>query len=346
MERRQKKWVAFSVVLSSIILAVMLALTIDQQTLTYLRRLNPLFLVLAFGLRIGSLVCWAIRLQVMSRALGYRVKFTRAFHIVLVNLLAGAVTPGQVGGEPVRVHELSREGVKVGDATAVVLTERVLDGIVLTVMSILAIIFLEYYLHSLAIEFMILFVVAWVMMIGLTFVLLYLIRHPEHLKRVVARIAGWIEQRARKVAGGEKEHPSSWAKRVDHEIDNFHVSITTFAKAGRPGIYWGLVTTSLFWVSEFFVASLLLIGLGQPPFIIESFLFQLIIAVVSMAPLTPGSAGIAEISAASLYGLIIPSSILGVFVVLWRLLLYYFNIFIGIFAGIFIFRTRVFTNEK
>jgi hypothetical protein len=133
---------------------------------------------------------------------------------------------------------------------------------------------------------------------------------------------------------------------MDNEIDNFHGSIVTFVKAGKSGIYGGLVTTALFWVSEFFVASLILMGLGQPPFIIESFLFQLIIAVVSMAPLTPGSAGIAEITAASLYALIIPSSVLGIFVVLWRLLLYYFNIFIGIFAGIFIFRTNLFNGEE
>jgi uncharacterized protein (TIRG00374 family) len=279
----------------------------------------------------------------MSRGLGYRVKFTRAFNIVLVNLLAGAVTPGQVGGEPVRVHELSREGVKVGDATAVVLVERVLDGIVLTAISILAIVFLEYYWRSLALEFMILFIVAWLMMIGLTLVFVYLIRHPDHLKRAIERIGRWVERRSRK--SGETGQTDSWVSRIDQEIDNFHDSIITFLRAGRTGIYGGIAATACFWVSEFFVASLLLMGLGQPPYVIQSFLFQLIIAVVSMAPLTPGSAGIAEISAASLYGLIIPSSILGIFVVLWRLLLYYFNIFIGIFAGIFIFKTRIFDDK-
>jgi len=344
MDPSQKKWIAFSVVLSAIILAVMLALTINENTFEYLRQMNPIYLLLAVCLRVGSLFFWAFRLQLMSKGLGYTVKFSRAFNIVLVNLLAGAVTPGQVGGEPVRIHGLSQEGVKVGDATAVVLMERVLDGVILTLISIFAIVFLEYYWSSLAIEFLVLFILGWVMMVGLIFGLVYLVLHPDSLKRIVARIGNWWTRRSRKPE--ETERTKSRFAKIDKEIDNFHESIMTFMKAGRSGIYGGALMTALFWISEFMVASLLLMGLGLQPYVIQSFFFQLIIAVVNMAPLTPGSAGIAEISAASLYALIVPSSLLGIFVVLWRLLLYYFNIFIGIFAGIFIFKDSMFGEGK
>jgi uncharacterized protein (TIRG00374 family) len=85
----------------------------------------------------------------------------------------------------------------------------------------------------------------------------------------------------------------------------------------------------------------------QPPFIAESYLFQLIIAIVMMIPLTPGSSGIAELSATSLYALIVPASVLGLFVLLWRLLLFYFNIVVGLVASLNIFRRELrITDEK
>jgi uncharacterized protein (TIRG00374 family) len=82
-------------------------------------------------------------------------------------------------------------------------------------------------------------------------------------------------------------------------------------------------------------------GLGLSPYVLESFLFQLIIAVVMMLPLTPGSSGIAEISATSLYALIVPSSLLGIFVLLWRLILYYLNIALGLWPSLNIFRREL-----
>ena len=56
-----------------------------------------------------------------------------------------------------------------------------------------------------------------------------------------------------------------------------------------------------------------------------------------MLPLTPHS-GIAEAGAYSMYSLFIPVSIVGIFVVIWRVVLYYFNIALGILSSIIIVR--------
>ena len=85
-------------------------------------------------------------------------------------------------------------------------------------------------------------------------------------------------------------------------------------------------------------ASLILMGLGQPPLFFESFVIQLILAILMMLPLTPGSSGIAEVGATSMYALFIPAAIVGVFVVIWRIVLYYFNIALGIISSIIIVR--------
>jgi hypothetical protein len=126
--------------------------------------------------------------------------------------------------------------------------------------------------------------------------------------------------------------------RADKEIDNFHGAVLRFVRTGKAGLLWGMLFTLLYWVSECVTASLILIGLGQPPLLFESFVINLILAILMMMPLTPGSSGIAEVGATSMYALFIPASIVGIFVVIWRLVLYYFNIVLGVLSSIIIVR--------
>jgi uncharacterized protein (TIRG00374 family) len=100
----------------------------------------------------------------------------------------------------------------------------------------------------------------------------------------------------------------------------------------------GRGSTSWFLALLMDTASLILIGLGQPPLFLESFVIQLILAILMMMPLTPGSSGIAEVGATSMYALFIPASVVGIFVVIWRIVLYYFNIALGILSSIIIVR--------
>lgn len=335
MERSQVKWIWISITFSLLVLVGLLITTYDKNTLNYLLHFNPYYLLLALGLRTSSLVFWALRIQKMAKSLGYKIPFLYSFNLVLANLLAGAITPGQTGGEPVRVHELYRADVKVGDATAIVIMERVLDGVVLTVMGIVAMLTLSGIWQSLSIEVIAAMMIAWTFMIGLVVLLIFAARKPERAKGLILRILSWIQ---RKMPVERLKKSIAFA---NQEIDNFFIALNYFTTKGRRGLFYGILFTALFWASEFFVASLLLVALGQPPFVAESFLFQLIIAVVMMVPLTPGSSGIAELSATSLYVLIIPSSIVGIFVLLWRALLFYFNIIVGLAASLIIVRREM-----
>jgi hypothetical protein len=341
MDKSQARWIWISVAFSTVVLLIVLATTFDKNTLLAILTLNIGFLLLATLLRIASLFFWALRIRTMSGSLGYKVKFSHCFNLVLANLLAGAITPGQAGGEPVRIHELYRADVKIGDATAVVLMERVLDGVVLVIMGVIAMVLLESIWRGLNIALIIGMFVGLAVMIGLIIILFYSARRPERVKVLLTRLIGWAATRWK---GKTMQKVTRYA---DGEMDNFFASLHRFTTSGRKGMIYGTVFTTLFWASEFFVASLLLLSLGQSPFIAESYLFQLIIAIVMMIPLTPGSSGIAELSATSLYALIVPASVLGLFVLLWRLLLFYFNIIVGLIASLNIFRRELrITDEK
>ena len=338
MDKSQIKWLYISVGFSLAVLIVILLLTINENTITYLREINPWFLLLAFLTHLLTMCFWAMRVKMMSGSLGYRIGFWYSLNLVFANLLASAVTPAQAGGEPVRIHELYKADVPLGDATAVVIMERVLDGIALAALAAFSMIFLTEQWKSLGTISEIMVFITWIFVAGCLFLFYLAIRRPDVVKRVVARVTRWLTRK------WENTRVEELLNRADKEIDNFQGATVRFVHTAKGGLAWGMVFTLLYWVSEIITASLILVGLGQPPLILESFVIQLILAILMMIPLTPGSSGIAEVGATSMYALFIPASVVGIFVVLWRIVLYYFNIALGILSSIIIVRREARAN--
>ncbi len=108
MEKSQVKWLYISIGFSLLVLVIILFLTINENTVQYLREINPFFLLLAFLTHVLTMCFWALRVQKMSGSLGYRIGFFYSLNLVFANLLVAAITPSQAGGEPVRIHELYR----------------------------------------------------------------------------------------------------------------------------------------------------------------------------------------------------------------------------------------------
>lgn len=332
MEKSQVRWLYISVGFSLAILIIILYLTINENTLTYLQQVNPWYLLLAFMTHLLTMCFWAWRVQKMTGSLGYRIGFFYSLNLVFANLLAAAVTPAQTGGEPVRIHELYKADVPLGDATAIVIMERVLDGIVLALLAAFAMIVLTDQWKSLGTVSEVMVYVTWIFVIGCLFLFYLAIRRPDVVKKVVNRCACYLTRK------WESTRVEELIARADKEIDNFQAAVIKFVKSAKGGLAWGFIFTLLYWVSEIVTASLILVGLGQPPLILESFVIQLILCILMMMPLTPGSSGIAEVGATTMYALFIPASIVGIFVVIWRIVLYYFNIALGIISSLIIVR--------
>jgi uncharacterized protein (TIRG00374 family) len=222
--------------------------------------------------------------------------------------------------------------VPIGDATAIVIMERVLDGIALAALAAFAMIVLTDQWKSLGAISEIMVYITWIFVAGCLFLFYLAIKRPDVVKKLVNRIACSFTRT------WESTRVEVLIIRADKEIDNFNDAVIKFVKSAKGGLLWGMLFTLLYWVSEILTASLILVGLGQPPLVLESFVIQLILAILMMLPLTPGSSGIAEAGAYSMYALFIPLSIVGIFVVIWRVVLYYFNIALGILSSIIIVR--------
>ena len=339
MEKSQVKWLYISIGFSLLVLVIILLLTVNENTVQYLKEINPFFLLLAFLIHVLSMCFWALRIQKMTGSLGYRIGFFYSLNLVFANLLLAAITPSQAGGEPVRIHELYRADVPLGDATAIVIMERVLDGIVLAFLAAFAMIVLADLWKSLGVISQVMVLITWIFVIGCLLLFYLAIKRPDNVKNVVNYISGFFTR------GWEITRVEELIMRADKEIDNFNEAVIKFVKSAKGGLLWGMLFTLLYWISEILIASLILLGLGQQPLILESFVIQLVLAILMMLPLTPGSSGIAEVGATSLYALFIPASIVGIFVVIWRMVLFYFNIALGILSSILIVRREAKSKE-
>ena len=321
------------------VLATLLVLTVNRDAIRHLLAIGPLSIVLVLALRGCSVACWGLRLAVLCRGLGYPLAVRRAIRLVLLGLLSNITAPGQAGGETFRIYELGRDRMATGTAAAVVVTERLLDVVVIggiifasaLMVQPVRVVFTATFLGSLA---------ALVILVGGLFVIVYYgVWHPETTKRSVKYIFGRFMDRCARSGRLKNICPSdrdrgSLMDAVDRDIGLFEEGIGKLSKDGRGFVAAALGMTALLWTFDFAVASLLLIALGQPPYVPESFLFQAIFQVIAQIPPMPEAVAV-TIGAASLYALIIQTYLVGVFVLLWRLFEHYLNAPLEFIAGLF-----------
>ncbi|MCQ8893131.1 MAG: flippase-like domain-containing protein [Methanolinea sp.] len=339
MKKSERRWLWISLGFSLLVLVGILFFTVDASTFTLLQQVNPLYFILALLIHVIALAFWALRIWFMSRGLGYRVHFSHCFNLVLANLLVAAITPSQAGGEPVRVHELYKAGVKVGDATAIVITERILDGIVLGLGGAFFMFVLGSIWQQIGSVYSYFLYISWVIITGIVLLFLYSVKNPAILKKFL----GGIARRVAVLKG--KDRVDYYAQRIDREVDNFHSTLTFFIREGKTGLLLGMICTAFFWFLEAIIVSVILLGLSQPPILVESLIIQLIIAIITMIPLTPGGSGIAEVLFSTMYGVYVPHALIGILVVLWRSILYYSNILLGSLGSLVIVRREAGTEK-
>ena len=299
---RSRGWILLSLLLSGATLTVLLAVTFTPETRAYLGEVSVAALFLALGLRAAAIVCRIARIRVLCGGLGYTMPFRGLAELQFLSLLAGSITPGQVGGEPVRIHRLSRSGLAIGDAVAVVVAERVLDLAVVVALTLAALLAVRHLWGYLAATVLYPVAAFLLLALGLLLALILLIHRPSFRRRAVDGVAARVIDRCSRSRRWLRFCPgagtaSSLAERISREAETFAAGPSRFARAGRRAIGGALTLTVLEWTLYFSVSSALLVALGLPPSLPESLLFQGVLQMVATIPLIPGSSGIAEIGA-------------------------------------------------
>lgn len=312
-----KRWLVAAVGLSVAALILVLLWTVEPGTWEALARLHPGWFAAALGVHVLSWLFWGVRIHLLAQGLGVRIGVRRATQVVVASLFPAAITPAHVGGEVMRIYLLKREGLSYGDATAVTMGERVLDSLLLFVAFPLGVLVFARILaeQAWAATFLWITVAFFIAVLAL---LLLLLAKLEWAMKVVERLL-------RKPALRE---------RIREEVLRFRSSLVTTIVRRRRTAFLGFLCTAGFWVSEFAVPSFLLLALGMDPLWRASMAAQSILILFVLVPITPGGSGMMEATAALLYAPLGLGAVLGVFILLWRFIIYYTNLIVGGLASL------------
>ncbi len=329
-----KKSIALGILISLSSFVVILYLTVTEETVKALVAIHPGYLIAAIIVHISTWVVWSVKLKVLTGATGNHLRLVDALKMVVTSVFAAAITPSHVGGEPVRIYMLTKS-VRISDATAIIFCERFLDLIFLILMAPLGLfIFKDYIFHNLNSGFFAFLCLAVLLIVLVLTLVVSLFRWPEWYLTGLYKLL-------RHIKGQDKAK-----KLIDMVRENLYAFITSmkrFIKEGRREVIVALICTVVYWAMEFFIVSLILMGLDSPPAIVHVFAAQVILMLFILIPLSPGCSGVAEFGFSALFALFVESSILGIVVILWRLITYYQNLIVGGVVGLSILKAM---NEK
>lgn len=280
-----------------------------------------IFFLIALGFHFLSFVFWSFRIKFLSYVNKFRISFYQSFVTVISSLFVATLTPGYIGGEPVRIKKLSDYGIPTGTSTAIILGERGFDSIFFVI--VFAFIILSGY-FTLTAAFHLYAIIGLIVLLVFLAVLILSIGAKNFIKTLLNRIENFLI----KIDKKGKRKRESFSK-IAGEIELFSDS-TKIMFIKKPSLMLiGVIITSLIWLSDFTVPLILIMGFGVRPDVVYIIFIQVFLVLISLIPLTPGAAGIMEILMLATFSIFLPHNYLVIFIIIWRFITFYFNIIIG-----------------
>ncbi len=307
-----KKELKRSLIAVVISLAVIYAIfKLTGEDVSTLAEANPIYIGVAMLFHVFFWIFWAFRLKFLAETFNGNLSFPNSFKITMSSMFFAAITPSSAGGEPVRAYLLSKNGIGIGRATAIILIERLLDSIFFVTSLAILLSLTEF---SLRLGFRVGFAF-FVLLILFLILLRELFKHPARVERALDFLEKRISKRI--------------YEKIEREVWNFREALVDVLRVSKVKIAAMFFLTALIWLSEFLVPSFVLLAFGKEPNYLLSVTSQAIIVVISLIPLTPGSSGISEGSFFYLYSQFVKGSLASV-VAGWRVITYLTNMVFGL----------------
>jgi len=322
---RRKVKIGFRIflIITILTLIVIMTLTLDKKTWIALKHFHIGYLLLCFGLWGFYIYLDGLRVQILSSAIGKRISIKTAIDVITSGLFLAAVTPFQTGGLPVQLYILKKEGISIGEGGLILLFR----GILVLFMFIFVVPLIFFHYKGLMTSNITRAIMRYLFVIyGLGLLLLViLIGSPKILKRLLYSFYFFLRKR-RVVKTKKLLH---MFRRLFVEVANFRKGLRLYFRKQKLKLLLAFIVTLVSFFAFFFIAPVILLGLGQKPPIIETFYLQLILTFLLFFVPTPGASGVSEAAFVSLFKRVSPVHLLGVYVVLWRFFTFYIGAAIG-----------------
>ncbi len=307
-------------IISGITLGLVLVASSDSQTWTALKLLGLKELVLLVFLSALMLSMDALRVMILSKALGHRIPFGYALKMILVGRFFGAITPLQSGMMPAEMYMMYSHGVPLGKAISVDVIKRITTMGMLAFGGIAVMLLNKDFAGNTLLLYVYYYVIAFFVFLTLLFFFVYFF--PNQTLWIVDRVMEFLHRRGVVV----NYEIDEYVKSVAHDYFN---AVDFYTHRGLPHFMMAMIVTFIFVAVQFVLAPIIIHGLGYPVKLMDAIQAQVILLPMLYYSPTPGGSGIAEGGFALLFVGLIPKHLVGISVVLWRIFSTYLYVGLG-----------------
>ncbi|HKL12700.1 MAG TPA: lysylphosphatidylglycerol synthase transmembrane domain-containing protein [Halanaerobiales bacterium] len=325
------KGLRMAVILSLIISAIIIIITIDENTLErVIKNMDLKYLWIIMGLILLNITAAGQRLKVMISSVDKKLSLKDCMIIHISGAFVSNVTPFASGGGPFQIYFLHKKGVNVGKASTAVVTNFLLRLFYFGTLTPIFLIFFNQYISAGVVpDYLFYLAFGMGVLISIGIILLTLIpkigdKLTDYILHI-NKINNFIKNSYR---------AKRWLVKSRRELRDFRRSFGVLRK-NKKGLFWGAFYTIVFWSSLFMIMPVVLMSFGAEPHFLQAYIMQTIFYLMLPYSPTPGASGVAELGFASLFVAFIPSDIVGLVTFGWRLFTFYTILVIG---GIFALR--------
>lgn len=276
--------------------------------------INILFIVLFFIL---SNFFNILRIYFLGKIFNRKFNFSDSYVFTLGGVLLALITPFQSGGMPFQLFLLSKKGIKIGNATSVIVM-RGFQSLIVLIFTIPFIIFYiqnvfyTQYFKSLTKYFIIIYS-------SIVLILILVIFFNERLKIFVDK----------KI---KENHLKKILIKVIEFFSNFTDGLKTIFTKGIKENFFSLISTFISLYSYFALSFFVIKLFNVKPDFFKAFSLQFLLTYLSAFVPTPGSSGVAEGGMALFFSQIVGKENILFYIFLFRLISTYIPAFLGFFS--------------
>ena len=315
-----KKYLFISIGLSLAGMGVVIYLTYTPGVLEHLKpkRLPGLFI---------ALVVSFLRLWFMAAKIRYlaekKLGWMQSFRVVLTWDFTSSVTPSTIGGAPAATYAMSKEGLNLGQSTAIILYGVLLDQLWFALaipILLIAGVFYEVIPSNIGAIGQATMFLLYAGLLTYASLLAYgVLRNPAALKKVVNAVFKLPFLRR-------------WKKKVAKEAENLEEYSHELRKKPASFLFKTFFLSTMSWICRIALPTIVILSL-LPANEILSLLRSLAMNLAFLIMPTPGGSGGVEGLFAIFQGpLIERTAFIGLAVFLWRVISYYISIGFGMMA--------------
>ncbi|CAM0496648.1 lysylphosphatidylglycerol synthase transmembranedomain-containing protein [Thermoanaerobacter kivui] len=285
-------------------------------------KIHPVYIVVILVIVILSLIVDTLRIKSLLDALGENLPFNYLFKFNLATFFISYITPFGSGVLPLTIYLLNKKNVSPNKSLMVFTAKLLFSGIFFgTVPPILLIFFRNQLELGPVLSYFAILVS--IVLIVLLLILVYIILRPRFVIGIVDKIAD--------ISFFKKPKFEKYFVRTKEEIVFYHKNFNDlFMVPSSYKLFFSQLFYAIaFWTLFYSIAPILLVAINIHFNLLSVIARQLIFYDILAYSFIPSGSGVVEIGFATIFSNILPRSLLGVFVGIWRFFTYYVYLMIS-----------------